>query len=48
MEDKWLHWASQLQSIAQAGLTFGADQIKMCFEAKKCKGREGGLSALCG
>jgi ADP-ribose pyrophosphatase YjhB (NUDIX family) len=25
MEHKWLYWASQLQSIAQAGLTFGAD-----------------------
>ena len=22
MKDKWLHWASELQSIAQAGLTF--------------------------
>jgi ADP-ribose pyrophosphatase YjhB (NUDIX family) len=25
MKTKWLEWASQLQSIAQAGLTFGAD-----------------------
>jgi ADP-ribose pyrophosphatase YjhB (NUDIX family) len=25
MNTKWLEWASQLQSIAQAGLTFGAD-----------------------
>jgi len=25
MEPKWLKWAAQLQSIAQAGLTFGAD-----------------------
>lgn len=25
METKWLKWAAQLQSIAQAGLTFGAD-----------------------
>jgi ADP-ribose pyrophosphatase YjhB (NUDIX family) len=25
MEEKWLLWASQLQSIAQAGLTFSAD-----------------------
>jgi ADP-ribose pyrophosphatase YjhB (NUDIX family) len=25
MNNKWLQWASQLQSIAQAGLTFGAD-----------------------
>ena len=25
MNNKWLEWASQLQSIAQAGLTFGAD-----------------------
>ena len=25
MQTKWLKWASQLQSIAQAGLTFGAD-----------------------
>jgi ADP-ribose pyrophosphatase YjhB (NUDIX family) len=25
MEPKWLRWASELQSIAQAGLTFGAD-----------------------
>lgn len=26
MEEKWLQWASQLQSIAQAGLTFGSDR----------------------
>ncbi len=25
MKEKWLYWASQLQSIAQAGLTFSAD-----------------------
>jgi ADP-ribose pyrophosphatase YjhB (NUDIX family) len=25
IKDKWLQWASQLQSIAQAGLTFSAD-----------------------
>lgn len=25
MEERWLRWASQLQSIAQAGLAFGAD-----------------------
>jgi ADP-ribose pyrophosphatase YjhB (NUDIX family) len=24
MKEKWLHWASELQSIAQAGLTFSA------------------------
>jgi hypothetical protein len=25
MNEKWLQWATKLQSIAQAGLTFGAD-----------------------
>jgi ADP-ribose pyrophosphatase YjhB (NUDIX family) len=29
MEEKWLRWASQLQSIAQAGLTFSADQYDL-------------------
>jgi ADP-ribose pyrophosphatase YjhB (NUDIX family) len=27
--DKWLQWASQLQSIAQSGLTFGADSYDL-------------------
>ncbi|MBE3086064.1 MAG: NUDIX hydrolase N-terminal domain-containing protein [Bacteroidetes bacterium] len=27
MENKWLQWASQLQSIVQAGLTFGAFRL---------------------
>lgn len=26
MKEKWLEWAAQLQSIAQAGLTYGADK----------------------
>ena len=26
MTGKWLFWATQLQSIAQAGLTYGADK----------------------
>jgi ADP-ribose pyrophosphatase YjhB (NUDIX family) len=29
MNDKWLQWASQLQSIAQAGLTFSADRYDL-------------------
>ena len=29
MNDKWLQWASQLQSIAQAGLTFSADKYDL-------------------
>jgi ADP-ribose pyrophosphatase YjhB (NUDIX family) len=29
MENKWLGWAKQLQSIAQAGLTFGADRYDL-------------------
>jgi ADP-ribose pyrophosphatase YjhB (NUDIX family) len=29
MNQKWLYWASQLQSIAQAGLTFGADRYDL-------------------
>jgi ADP-ribose pyrophosphatase YjhB (NUDIX family) len=29
MEPKWLKWASHLQSIAQAGLTFGADKYDL-------------------
>jgi ADP-ribose pyrophosphatase YjhB (NUDIX family) len=29
MEEKWLGWAKQLQSIAQAGLTFGADRYDL-------------------
>lgn len=29
MEGKWLHWASQLQSIAQAGLTFSNDRYDL-------------------
>jgi ADP-ribose pyrophosphatase YjhB (NUDIX family) len=29
MNIKWLEWASQLQSIAQAGLTFGADSYDL-------------------
>jgi ADP-ribose pyrophosphatase YjhB (NUDIX family) len=29
MKDKWLLWASQLQSIAQAGLTFSADSYDL-------------------
>ena len=29
MEGKWLYWASQLQSIAQAGLTFGSDRYDL-------------------
>jgi ADP-ribose pyrophosphatase YjhB (NUDIX family) len=29
MEQKWLYWASQLQSIAQAGLTFCADRYDL-------------------
>ena len=26
MNNKWLEWATELQSIAQAGLTFGENQ----------------------
>ena len=29
MDNKWLKWASELQSIAQAGLTFGADKYDL-------------------
>jgi ADP-ribose pyrophosphatase YjhB (NUDIX family) len=29
MNNKWLRWASELQSIAQAGLTFGADKYDL-------------------
>jgi ADP-ribose pyrophosphatase YjhB (NUDIX family) len=29
MENKWLLWAAQLQSIAQAGLTYGADKYDL-------------------
>jgi ADP-ribose pyrophosphatase YjhB (NUDIX family) len=29
MEAKWLQWASQLQSIAQAGLTYGSDKYDL-------------------
>lgn len=29
MNNKWLKWASELQSIAQAGLTFGADKYDL-------------------
>ncbi len=29
MNNKWLKWASELQSIAQAGLTFGADRYDL-------------------
>jgi ADP-ribose pyrophosphatase YjhB (NUDIX family) len=29
MNDKWLQWASELQSIAQAGLTFSADRYDL-------------------
>ena len=29
METKWLQWASELQSIAQAGLTFGSDRYDL-------------------
>ena len=29
MNSKWLLWASELQSIAQAGLTFGADRYDL-------------------
>ncbi len=29
MNDKWLHWASELQSIAQAGLTYSADRYDL-------------------
>jgi ADP-ribose pyrophosphatase YjhB (NUDIX family) len=29
MENKWLRWATQLQSIAQAGLTYGADKYDL-------------------
>jgi ADP-ribose pyrophosphatase YjhB (NUDIX family) len=29
MSSKWLTWASELQSIAQAGLTFGADRYDL-------------------
>ena len=29
MNDKWLHWASELQSIAQAGLTFSTNSYDL-------------------
>jgi len=29
MREKWLEWASRLQSIAQAGLTFGENQYDL-------------------
>ncbi len=29
MKEKWLEWAARLQSIAQAGLTFGADRYDL-------------------
>jgi ADP-ribose pyrophosphatase YjhB (NUDIX family) len=29
MKDKWLEWATRLQSIAQAGLTFGENQYDL-------------------
>jgi hypothetical protein len=29
MSDKWLQWASELQSIAQAGLTFSSDRYDL-------------------
>jgi hypothetical protein len=29
MNEKWLEWASRLQSIAQAGLTFGENQYDL-------------------
>jgi ADP-ribose pyrophosphatase YjhB (NUDIX family) len=29
MNNKWLKWATELQSIAQAGLTFGADKYDL-------------------
>lgn len=29
MSDKWLHWASELQSIAQAGLTFSTNSYDL-------------------
>ncbi len=29
MKEKWLQWASMLQSIAQAGLTFGSDKYDL-------------------
>jgi ADP-ribose pyrophosphatase YjhB (NUDIX family) len=29
MKEKWLQWAAQLQSIAQAGLTYGADKYDL-------------------
>jgi ADP-ribose pyrophosphatase YjhB (NUDIX family) len=29
MEAKWLQWASELQSIAQAGLTYGSDKYDL-------------------
>lgn len=29
MDTKWLKWATELQSIAQAGLTFGADRYDL-------------------
>jgi ADP-ribose pyrophosphatase YjhB (NUDIX family) len=29
MKEKWLEWAARLQSIAQAGLTFGADKYDL-------------------
>jgi ADP-ribose pyrophosphatase YjhB (NUDIX family) len=29
MNNKWIRWASELQSIAQAGLTFGADKYDL-------------------
>ena len=29
MKEKWLEWASRLQSIAQAGLTFGENRYDL-------------------
>lgn len=29
MKEKWLEWAARLQSVAQAGLTFGGDQYDL-------------------
>ena len=29
MKEKWLYWASELQSIAQAGLAFSTDNYDL-------------------
>ncbi|MBP2658143.1 MAG: Hydrolase of X-linked nucleoside diphosphate terminal [Firmicutes bacterium] len=34
MEPKWLNWAKQLQSLAQAGLTYSRDKIRAPFWKK--------------